>query len=157
MPETTVGTSIVPSHYVAKEWTNSEKEKVALDSHLQLIIIDSMDLSIFGNIAVYGIAKEMWDHIEVLCEGTEEVRENKKQILLSQYEAFMAQPKEGITEVFERFYRLVNELLFNGKTYSTKELNMKFLLTVANHLEPKVKSLRERDLNKITYNVLYEV
>ena len=69
----------------------------------------------------------------------------------------MAQPKEGITEVFERFHMFVNELQLNGKTYSTKELNMKFLLTVPNHLEPRVNALRERDLSKISYDVLYGV
>ena len=99
----------------------------------------------------------MWDHIEVLCEGTEEVRENKKQILVTQYEAFMAQPKESITDMFERFHRLVTELLMNGKDYSTKELNMKFLLSTPNHLEQRVISLRDRDLNKVTYDVLYGI
>ena len=34
---------------------------------------------------------------------------------------------------------------------------MKFLLTVPNHLEPRVNFLRERGLIKITYDVLYGV
>ena len=65
------------------KWTEIEKEKVALDSHLMLILIDSMEMSMFANIASCTSAKEMWDHIEVLCEGTEEVRKNKKQILVT--------------------------------------------------------------------------
>ena len=92
VPKTTAGTSIVPATVKAKDpskWNDSEKEMVVLDSHLQLIIIDSMELSMFGNIASYKTAKEMWENIEILCEGTEEVRENKRQILVSQYEAFM--------------------------------------------------------------------
>ena len=121
------------------------------------ILIDSMEMSMFANIASCTSAKEMWDHIEVLCEGTEEVRENKKQILVTQYEAFMAQPKESVTDMFERFHRLVTELLMNGKDYSTKELNMKFLLSAPNHLEQRVISLRDRDLNKVTYDVLYGI
>lgn len=64
----------------------------------------------------------MWDHIKVLCEGTEEVRNNKKQILVSQYEAFMANPKEGITEEIERFNKLTNELQLHEKIYINKEL-----------------------------------
>ena len=69
----------------------------------------------------------------------------------------MAQPKESITDMFERFHRLVIELLMNGKDYSTKELNMKFLLSAPNHLEQRVISLRDRDLNKVTYDVLYGI
>ena len=34
---------------------------------------------------------------------------------------------------------------------------MKFLLTVPTHLEGRVSSLRERDMNKISYDVLYGV
>ncbi|KAL8111634.1 hypothetical protein AgCh_019381 [Apium graveolens] len=48
------------------------------------------------------IAKQIWEKIEILCEGTEKVRSNQRRILVSQYEGFMAKPKEGITEVFER-------------------------------------------------------
>ena len=99
----------------------------------------------------------MWDHIEILCEGTEEVRENRRQIMVTQYEAFMAQPKESVTEMFERFHKLVTELQMNGKVYNTKELNLKFLLSAPNHLEQRVISLRERDLNKISYDVLCSV
>ena len=158
--ERTVGTVTIPRSYEAKDpfkWTKTEKEKVALDSHLMLIIIDSMELSIFANIASCTSAKEMMDHIEIICEGTEEVREKMRQILVTRYEAFMAQPKESITEMFERFYRLVTELQMNMKAYSTKELNLKLLLSTPNHQEQRVISLRERYFNKISYDVLYGV
>ena len=59
--EITSGTSIIPATMKPKDpsrWNDSEKEKVALDSHLQLIIIDSMELSMFGNIASYKTAKK---------------------------------------------------------------------------------------------------
>ena len=48
--ETTSGTSIVPATMKPKNpsrWNDSEKVNVALDSHLQLRIIDSMELSTF--------------------------------------------------------------------------------------------------------------
>lgn len=160
VPASTSGTVTILASYKPKDpskWNDTEKEKVALDSHLQLIIIDSMELSMFVNIAAYTTAKEVWENIEILCEDTEEVGDNKKQILVSQYEAFMAQPKEGITEVFERFHKLINDLQLSGKVYTKKELNMKFLLTVPTHLEGRVSSLKERDMNKISYDVLYGV
>ncbi|KAK1365156.1 hypothetical protein POM88_040717 [Heracleum sosnowskyi] len=116
-----------------------------------------MDFNMYGTVAHCTSAKKMWDLIEVLCEGTTKVRKNKKQILVSQYEAFMAQPKEGITEVFERFNKLINELKLYDKHYETEELNMKFLLTLPDHLEPRISSLKERDLTKIGFDVLYGV
>ncbi|KAK1388300.1 hypothetical protein POM88_016478 [Heracleum sosnowskyi] len=158
--ETTVGTEKIPKHYEPKDpfkCTDPEKEKVALDGNLQLIICESMDFNMYGTVAHCSSAKKMWDLIEVLCEGTPEVRKNKKQILVSQSEAFMAQPKEGITEVFERFNKLINELKLYDKHCKTEEINMKFLLTLPDHLEPRISSLKERDLTKIGFDVLYGV
>ncbi|KAK1378931.1 hypothetical protein POM88_025675 [Heracleum sosnowskyi] len=158
--ETTVGTEIIPARHVPKDpskYIDPEKEKIALDGHLQLIICESMDFNMYGTVAHCSSTKKMWDLIEVLCEGTPEVRKNKKQILVSQYEAFMAQPKEGITEVFERFNKLINELKLYDKHYETEELNMKFLLTLPDHLEPRISSLKEKDLTKIGFDVLYGV
>lgn len=109
--------------FFAKEqsvYNESNKEKVALDGCLQLIIIELMDLSMFGNIIIFESARRMWDHIEVLCEGIEEVRENKRQILVSQYEAFMARPKDGIIEVFKIFNN------FMGSITATKSWTISF-------------------------------
>lgn len=52
----------------------------------------------------------MWITIELLCEGTKELRENQKHILVSQYEALLAKPNEGPTKMVERFNKLMNDL-----------------------------------------------
>lgn len=46
-------------------------------------------------------AKELWERIESLCDETLEMRKNQRQILMSQYEAFMIKPNEDLSEVFE--------------------------------------------------------
>ena len=43
----------------------------------------------------------MWDTVELIMEGTDEVKENRLDILTSQYEAFKSLPAETITQVFE--------------------------------------------------------
>ena len=40
-------------------------------------------------------AKQIWDTLEIINEGSEEVRENKKEILMAQYEQFGSNPGEG--------------------------------------------------------------
>ena len=86
------------------------------------------------------------------------MKDNKKQILVSQYEGFMAKANESITEVFERFNKLINDLQLHNKYYETKEVNLKFLLTLPDHLESKISAIREgRDLRKITLQTLYGI
>ncbi|KAL8124411.1 hypothetical protein AgCh_012163 [Apium graveolens] len=119
--ETTDGDMVIPAHYAPKdpsEYTEPEREKVSLDSALQLILIESLD----------------------------------------NYEGFMAKPKEGITDVFERFNKLINDLQLHDKFYDVEEVNLKFLLTLPDHLEQKISAIREgRDLSRITLEVLYGV
>ena len=64
-------------------------------------------------------------------------------ILTTQYEALKSLPGEGITSVFERLNKLLNELSIHGKTYAQKEINRKFMLTLPSHLENKANSVRE--------------
>ncbi|KAL8113115.1 hypothetical protein AgCh_020442 [Apium graveolens] len=79
--ESTDGDMVIPAHYAPKDlskYTEPEKEKVSLDSGLQLILIESLDNVMHINIVNYDTAKQIWGKIEILCEGTEEVREESE-------------------------------------------------------------------------------
>ncbi|KAK1388841.1 hypothetical protein POM88_017019 [Heracleum sosnowskyi] len=158
---TTVNGEVIPAHWVPKdrsEILEPEKERMVLDDHLQLILLDSLtlDKAMCGSVISCTSAKEMWIRLALLCEGSEEVKGNQRQILISQYEAFMAKPGEDLTSMFERFSKILTELQIHGKYYDRKELNVKFLLTLPDHLEHKTTAIREgRDLNNITFETLY--
>ena len=68
IPSYTDNDRIVPTHWVPKkpsEWTDTEKEKVALDDHLQLILLDSLsnDKIMCGNVLTCSSAYDMWKKI----------------------------------------------------------------------------------------------
>ena len=50
-------------------------------------------------------------------------------MLTTQYEAFRSLPGEGVTAVFERLNKLLNEMSLHGKKYGQEEINIKFMLT----------------------------
>ncbi|XP_074323121.1 uncharacterized protein LOC141660060 [Apium graveolens] len=159
VPEITDGDMVIPAKFTPKEpstYTELENEKVALDTGLKLILIEFLDNLIYNNIINYESAKQIWEKIEILCEGTEEVRSNQRTILVSQYEGFMDKLKEGITKVFERFNKLINNLQLHDNYYEAKEMNLKFLLTLPDHLEQEISATRVgRILGRITLEVLY--
>ena len=109
------------------QWTAKEKELVALDDSLQLILVDSMDSDMCHQILVCKSGKHMWDTIELFMEGTEDVRQNRLDMLTTQYESFRSLPGEGITSVFERLNRLLNEMCIHGKKYEQHIINRKFM------------------------------
>ncbi|KAK1401983.1 hypothetical protein POM88_001588 [Heracleum sosnowskyi] len=141
-----------------KDFTPDEKEDATLDSCLQLILVDCLDPIMHNHVLNCATAKHIWDTIEIINEGTEEVRENKLEILTSSYEHFRSNPGEGISDVFERYNKLINDLNLNGKHYTIKEINKKFLLTLPIHLEHRISAIREaRDLGEISLERLYVV
>ncbi|XP_063937994.1 uncharacterized protein LOC135147888 [Daucus carota subsp. sativus] len=140
------------------EFSDEDNELINLDVTLQLILIESLDPIMYNNVVNCTSAKQIWDTLQIINEGSEEVRENKKEILVAQYEQFGSNPGEGISEVFIRFNNLINNLNLNGKYYDNKEMNLKFLLTLPEHLEHRITAIREsRDLTEISLEQLYGV
>ena len=61
-----------PSKYDEKD-----KETASLDDSLQLILIDSLNDHMYNQVVNCTSAKEIWETISIICEGTDEVRENQ--------------------------------------------------------------------------------
>ncbi|KAL8100564.1 hypothetical protein AgCh_032713 [Apium graveolens] len=85
-----------------EDFSPAEIEEASLDASLQLILVDSLNPLMNRHVMNCKDSKHIWETIEIINEGTEEVRENKLEILTSEYEYFKSNPGEGITEVFER-------------------------------------------------------
>ena len=81
-------------------YTPDEKEDASLDINLQLILVESLDPIMYNHVVNCKDAKHIWDTIETINEGTEEVRVNRLEILISKYEHFKSTSGEGISEVF---------------------------------------------------------
>ena len=129
-----------------------------MDINLQLILVESLDPIMFNHVVNCKYAKHIWETIEAINEGIEEVKGNILEILTSEYEHFKSTSDEGISEVFERYNKLINKLNLHGKFYTQKEINMKFLLTLPSHLEHKITAIREsRDMNEVSLERLYGV
>ena len=140
------------------DYTADEKEDASLDINLQLILVESLDPIMYNHVVNCKDAKHIWETIETINEGTEEVRENRLEILTSEYEHFKSTSGEGISEVFERYNKLINKLNLQGKFYTQKEINRKFLMTLPTHLEHRITAIREsRDMNEVSLETLYGV
>ena len=139
-------------------YTPDEKEDASLDINLQLILVESLDPIMYNHFVNYKDVKDIWETIETINEGTEEVRENRLEILTSEYKNFKSTLGEGISKVFERYNKLINKLNLQGKFYTQKEINRKFILTLPTHLEHRITTIREsRDMNEVSMERLYGV
>ena len=78
------------------DYTPDEKEDASLDINLQLILVECLDPIMYNHVVNCKDAKHIWETIETINEGTEEVIENRLEILTSEYEHFKSTSGEGI-------------------------------------------------------------
>lgn len=69
----------------------------------------------------------MWDTFQPLSEGIEQVRENKMQFFVQQYEHFYFKTGESLNNVMSIFQKLLNALKLYRRVYLVKDSHLKFL------------------------------
>ena len=77
---------LIPHQTIPKElheYTDEESEQMNLDDALQLILVESLDLVMYNAVVNCTNAKQIWDTLEIINEGSEEVRKNRKEILMA--------------------------------------------------------------------------
>ncbi|MQL84615.1 hypothetical protein Taro_017117 [Colocasia esculenta] len=81
----------------------------------------------YSHITICSLAKEMWDKLKLIYEGTSKVKETQANLLVHEYETFKMNPIETISEMFARFTKITNSLKALEKNYTDLELVRKIL------------------------------
>ncbi|KAK1396952.1 hypothetical protein POM88_006815 [Heracleum sosnowskyi] len=105
-------------------------------------MFNGLDSDMFDNVINCSTAKDIWDTIQTICEGTEQVSENKMQLLIQQYKHFHFKSGESLNDNFSRFQKLLNGLKLYGRAYQVKDSNLKFLRALPKVWKPMTVSLR---------------
>ena len=106
-------------HYTVKdksEWTKEEKTEILKDAKVINILHNALDTAMSKMVITCKTSKEIWDALEVQCQGTKEIKKNMRSVLTQEYEYFEAKSNESLTEIYERFLTPLNELALVGKT-----------------------------------------
>ena len=130
IPETVENGVRIPQKSVPKkksEYTEIDREYLAHDHNLQLIIVEAMNKRMSHLILGLKSSKLIWDVVEALMDISEKVRENGYDILIARSESFIL---------------LLNELTLDEKTYPRKEINRKFSSVMPPHLVVKTETIR---------------
>ena len=138
------------------DWTGDESRKAQYDSVAKNIITSSLNLDEFFKVSQCTSAKEMWDVLEVMYEGTSDVKRARKHTLIQEYELFRMKPWETIAEVQKRFTHIVNHLIGLDKVFDKEERNIKILKCLDRSWQPKGTAISEtRDLSTLTTATLF--
>ena len=91
-------------------YTEDDKRMVMLDTRAHAAIGNALPYNIYHLVQNAESAKAMMDALTVAYEGTAEVTETQKNNLNRKYEHFFALTNESLTDTFNRFNCLYNDM-----------------------------------------------
>ena len=99
-----------PRLQTLSDLTQAEKIRKKADIRAINILLQGLPKDIFTLINHYSTAKDIWDNVQMLLEGSELTKEDRESQLYDEFEHFHMKQGEPLHEYFVRFSKLVNEM-----------------------------------------------
>ncbi|GJY53223.1 hypothetical protein Tco_0444887 [Tanacetum coccineum] len=88
---------------------------------------EGLPKDIYSLINHYTDAKDIWDNVKMLLEGSELTKEDRESQLYDDFEHFRQNKGETIHDYYVRFAKLINDMRNIKMTMSKIQLNSKFV------------------------------
>ncbi|XP_057809014.1 uncharacterized protein LOC131023488 [Salvia miltiorrhiza] len=92
------------------DFTTKEKKQDELDNLAKSIISGTVPDKHVTKIIKFKPAKKMWNILEGICIGSEEIKENKLSISCQKFDSFLMLKNESVEEMELRFNLVSNEV-----------------------------------------------
>ncbi|GKB36415.1 hypothetical protein Tco_0881357 [Tanacetum coccineum] len=116
-----------PRKKLDSEFNDEENKLEMADTQAEIILSQGLPRHIFNNLNQTSTAKEIWDNIEMLMQGSGRTIQQRKEDLFDEYERFRAIGNESIHDYFVRFHKLVNDMKITQLNIPTHQMNTKFV------------------------------
>ncbi|GJS16048.1 hypothetical protein Tco_0410520 [Tanacetum coccineum] len=139
-------------------------EVTTLDKKLEGVLRDystldqenkELHLKEYERIFMCNTAKEIWKTLLITHQGNNQVKDNKIDLLVQQYEQFIISKDESIDSAFARFNTIITSLKALDEGYSSKNYVRKFLRALHPKWRAKVTAIEEsKDLTSLSLDEL---
>ncbi|KAJ9536069.1 hypothetical protein OSB04_un000772 [Centaurea solstitialis] len=151
----------IPARELVKpvtDWNDEDGRLVNIDTKARSLIAMSLPDDVFHSVCHLRSAKEIWDTLCVQYEGTVVLVESRKIFLVRQYESFIHQKDETLSQIHQRFYCLLIDLKTIGTIYPNSEVVTKFMEALPEHWEIYTSYLTmSKDIKTLTLSELYGI
>ncbi|GJS42347.1 hypothetical protein Tco_0567390 [Tanacetum coccineum] len=130
---------VVPFH----KQNDDLKKKLAKNNKAKMVIYNALPRKEYERIFMCQTAKEIWDTILVIHQGNNQVKANKIDLLVQQYEQFVIQEEESIDNAFAKFNTIITSLKALDEGFSSKNCVRKFLRALHPKWRAKVTTIEE--------------
>ncbi|KAL8125375.1 hypothetical protein AgCh_012893 [Apium graveolens] len=125
------------------DYTAEDIASIAKDAKVQHLLHSAIDNVMSNRVINCKTTKEIWDALETRCQGTDSIKKNRKTILTQEYEHFDSKPNESLTDLYDRFVKLLNDLSLVDKEYDLEDSNLKFLVALPESWDLKATTIRD--------------
>ncbi|KAJ9561789.1 hypothetical protein OSB04_006949 [Centaurea solstitialis] len=151
----------IPARELVKpvmDWNDEDRRLVNIDTKARSLIAMSLPDDVFHSVCHLRSAKEIWDTLCVQYEGTAVLMESRKIFLVRQYESFIHQKDETLSQIHQRFNCLLIDLKTIGTIYPNSEVVTKFMEALPEHWETYTSCLTmSKDIKTLTLSELYGI
>ncbi|GJW32322.1 retrovirus-related pol polyprotein from transposon TNT 1-94 [Tanacetum coccineum] len=130
---------------VLNDLSAEEKERYKADIRATNILLQGIPKDIYSLINHYTDAKDIWENVKMILEGSELTKDDRESQLYDEFEHFRQIKGEGIQGYYVRFTKLINDMRNIKMTMSRMQLNSKF---VNNMLPEWSRFITEVKLNR---------
>ncbi|KAI3732650.1 hypothetical protein L1987_63857 [Smallanthus sonchifolius] len=109
------------------KYSDEDIKKMEVDFKALGAIQMCLPNEVFHNFRRYKTVKELWEALEKMVAGSEEVKENIRDILKQQYENFVWKEGESLTVLYNRYTYLVGELQCSKVKLENEDILKKFI------------------------------
>nr|GEW89253.1 hypothetical protein [Tanacetum cinerariifolium] len=139
-------------------WSDQEKRIQKIDCLARSLLIQRLSNDIYSLIDSNKTAKDLWDALARHMLGSVYDEQDRKAVVLYEYETFKATEGELLLDTYIRYLQVINDLKKCGYSKDNCELNFKFL----NNLQPEWKQYatmmrQNKNLMDINIDALYNI
>nr|GFA00954.1 hypothetical protein [Tanacetum cinerariifolium] len=133
-----------------------ENDRYNADIRATNILLQGLPKDIYTLINHYTDAKDIWDNVKMLLEGSELTTEDRKSQLYDDFEHFRQHKGETIHDYYIRFTKLINDMRNIKMAMSRMQLNLKFVNNMLPEWGRFVTAVKlNRGLRDPNYDQLY--
>ncbi|GKC63302.1 retrovirus-related pol polyprotein from transposon TNT 1-94 [Tanacetum coccineum] len=133
------------------------KKRLAKNNVAKMVIYNVLPRKEYERIFMCNTAKEIWKTLLINHQSNSEVKDNKIELLVQQYEQFVISEDESIDSAFARFNTIITSLKALDEGYSSKNYVRKFLRALHPKWRAKVTAIEEsKDLTSLSLDELIE-
>ncbi|GJW92926.1 zf-CCHC domain-containing protein [Tanacetum coccineum] len=131
------------------------KKKLAKNNEAKMVIYNALPRKEYERIFMSNTAKEIWKTLLITHQGNSQVKDNKIDLLIQQYEQFVISEDESIDSAFATSNTIITSLKALDEGYSSKNYVRKFLRALHPKWRAKVTAIEEsKDLTSLSLHEL---